>query len=156
MRAYEAGTAAYFATPPVNLVYAFHASLLSITKGSTSLEQRFAQHRAASSKFKKAVEAAGLKQLPKLSADGKGQANGMTAVRLFVFCEFSPLFCFFGDATVVRIVAFIYLLIYFCCSCGCLRDSLCRTFSRALEAKVSLSQAAYIKTVKVSRLSLMS
>ena len=32
MQAYEAGTAAYFATPPVNLIYAFHASLSQITK----------------------------------------------------------------------------------------------------------------------------
>jgi len=31
MKAYEAGTAAYFATPPVNLIYAFHASLSMIT-----------------------------------------------------------------------------------------------------------------------------
>ena len=31
MKAYEAGTAAYFATPPVNLIYAFHASLSLIT-----------------------------------------------------------------------------------------------------------------------------
>jgi aspartate aminotransferase-like enzyme len=35
MKAYEAGTAAYFATPPVNLIYAFHASLSLIT-GKTS------------------------------------------------------------------------------------------------------------------------
>ena len=35
MKAYEAGTAAYFATPPVNLIYAFHASLSTIT-GKTS------------------------------------------------------------------------------------------------------------------------
>lgn len=32
MRAYEAGQAAYFATPPVNLIYAFHASLALITR----------------------------------------------------------------------------------------------------------------------------
>lgn len=32
MRAYEEGRAAYFATPPVNLVYALHASLALITR----------------------------------------------------------------------------------------------------------------------------
>lgn len=31
MKAYEAGSAAYFATPPVNLIYAYHASLQMIT-----------------------------------------------------------------------------------------------------------------------------
>lgn len=35
MKAYEAGKPAYFATPPVNLIYAFHASLSLIT-GKTS------------------------------------------------------------------------------------------------------------------------
>lgn len=35
MKAYEAGTPAYFATPPVNLIYAFYASLSLIT-GKTS------------------------------------------------------------------------------------------------------------------------
>jgi hypothetical protein len=38
MKAYEAGQAAYFATPPVNLIYAFHASLSLIT-GKTSVTQ---------------------------------------------------------------------------------------------------------------------
>jgi alanine-glyoxylate transaminase/serine-glyoxylate transaminase/serine-pyruvate transaminase len=36
MKAYEAGSAAYFATPPVNLIYAFHASLLLITAKAPS------------------------------------------------------------------------------------------------------------------------
>lgn len=31
MKAYEEGRAAYFATPPVNLVYAFREALLAIT-----------------------------------------------------------------------------------------------------------------------------
>jgi alanine-glyoxylate transaminase/serine-glyoxylate transaminase/serine-pyruvate transaminase len=43
MKAYEAGTGAYFATPPTNLIYALHASLTTITKGSPSLEERFQQ-----------------------------------------------------------------------------------------------------------------
>jgi len=41
MKAYESGSAAYFATPPVNLIYAFHASLSAITKSSPSLADRF-------------------------------------------------------------------------------------------------------------------
>jgi alanine-glyoxylate transaminase/serine-glyoxylate transaminase/serine-pyruvate transaminase len=33
MNAYEAGNAAYFATPPVNLMYAYHAALRHIVRG---------------------------------------------------------------------------------------------------------------------------
>ena len=44
MKAYEAGTAAYFATPPVNLIYAFHASLSLITgKASATPGRRLSQ-----------------------------------------------------------------------------------------------------------------
>ncbi len=35
MKAYESGTAAYFATPPVNLIYAYRASLNQIMRGGT-------------------------------------------------------------------------------------------------------------------------
>ncbi|PCH44378.1 PLP-dependent transferase [Wolfiporia cocos MD-104 SS10] len=77
MQAYEKGSAAYFATPPVNLIYAYHASLTQITKGSPSLEERFALHRQASKRVKDAVAALGLKQLP---FDSAFAANGMTAV----------------------------------------------------------------------------
>jgi alanine-glyoxylate transaminase/serine-glyoxylate transaminase/serine-pyruvate transaminase len=79
MKAYEAGTGAYFATPPTNLIYALHASLTSITKGSPSIEDRFKQHVAASDRVKEFIEQLGLKQLV---ADGKKDgAHGMTAVR---------------------------------------------------------------------------
>lgn len=79
MKAYEAGTGAYFATPPTNLIYALHASLTTITKGSPSLEDRFQQHVAASDRVKDFVSQLGLKQL---AADGKKDgAHGMTAVR---------------------------------------------------------------------------
>ncbi|TRM65179.1 pyridoxal phosphate-dependent transferase [Schizophyllum amplum] len=77
MNAYEKGSPAYFATPPVNLIYAFHASLSTITRGSVSLEERFAAHRKASARMKEAVTAMGLKQLP---LDPAFAANGMTAV----------------------------------------------------------------------------
>ncbi|KAL0580593.1 hypothetical protein V5O48_001418 [Marasmius crinis-equi] len=77
MNAYESGKPAYFATPPVNLVYAYHASLKAITEASPSIEERFAIHRAVSGKFKDAAKALGLKQVP-LSPEIA--ANGMTAL----------------------------------------------------------------------------
>ncbi|KAI0350681.1 PLP-dependent transferase [Trametes cingulata] len=77
MRAYESGTAAYFATPPVNLIYAFHASLTQLTKRAPSLSERFRLHREASARVKKAAEELGLRQLP---LDPKYAANGMTAL----------------------------------------------------------------------------
>lgn len=79
MQAYEAGRASYFATPPVNLVYAFHASLSQITKGTPSLQERFALHKAASQRIKDTAETLGLKQV---AVDSKFAANGMTAVRI--------------------------------------------------------------------------
>ncbi|PWN47915.1 putative AGX1-alanine-glyoxylate transaminase [Violaceomyces palustris] len=79
MRAYEAGTGAYFATPPTNLIYALHRSLTTITKGSVSLEERFKMHVEASNRVKSFVTELGLKQLVQ---DGfKDGAHGMTAVR---------------------------------------------------------------------------
>lgn len=77
MKAYEEGRAAYFATPPVNLVYAFHASLSHITKEKPSLEDRFRLHREASQRVKGAAAELGLKQL---ALDPAFAANGMTAV----------------------------------------------------------------------------
>ena len=77
MNAYESGNAAYFATPPVNLIYAFHASLTQITKQAPSLEERFRLHREASQRMKAAAAELGLKQLP---LDGSVAANGMTAL----------------------------------------------------------------------------
>jgi len=77
MRAYEQGTGAYFATPPVNLIYAFNASLTTITKSSeVSLEERFKRHEEASRRIKAAAGELGLRQVP----DPKNAANGMTAV----------------------------------------------------------------------------
>ncbi|KAJ7576836.1 PLP-dependent transferase [Mycena floridula] len=77
MKAYEAGTAAYFATPPVNLIYAFHASLTRITSSpNLSLQDRFKVHRQVSQEVKAAISALGLKQVP---VEDKVAANGMTA-----------------------------------------------------------------------------
>ncbi|OJA19782.1 hypothetical protein AZE42_03997 [Rhizopogon vesiculosus] len=77
MKAYENNSAAYFATPPVNLIYAFHASLTQIMQGSVSLEQRFKLHQDSSRRIKKAAEEIGFRGVP-ISEDV--QANGMTAL----------------------------------------------------------------------------
>jgi len=95
MKAYENGTAAYFATPPVNLIYAFHASLSLITTGadpatssgsagssapvpSKLIQDRLGAHRAASRLVKKTAAGIGLRQLP-LNPETEA-ANGMTAL----------------------------------------------------------------------------
>ncbi|OCL12940.1 PLP-dependent transferase [Glonium stellatum] len=77
MQNYEAKKASYFATPSPQLIHALHTALTQIL--SRPLEQRFADHRAASQKIKKAVAELGLKQL---AAKPENQANGMTAVYL--------------------------------------------------------------------------
>jgi len=78
MQAYEKGLPAYFATPPVNLVQAFHAALSSILKGKVSLEERFALHKAASKKIKDAATGLGLQLL---TLDPYYAANGMSAIK---------------------------------------------------------------------------
>ncbi len=77
MKAYENGSGAYFATPPVNLIYAFHASLSQITRSSPSLEERFKLHKQVSQKIKGLAAELGIKQVP---LDSNYAANGMTAV----------------------------------------------------------------------------
>ncbi|PBP18363.1 purine catabolism protein pucG [Diplocarpon rosae] len=77
MQNYEAKKASYFATPSPQLIHALHTSLTQIL--SKPLSERFAAHRAASQKVKKAVAELGLKQLASNPAD---QANGMTAIYL--------------------------------------------------------------------------
>ena len=81
MKAYESGSPAYFATPPVNLIYSYRASLLQLIREPPSLETRFKLHREASQRIKDAASALGLRQIP-VSPDFA--ANGMTTVRL---CE---------------------------------------------------------------------
>lgn len=92
MKAYEAGNPAYFATPPVNLIYAYRASLELITARRSpsaadlpsevvvSLEQRFELHKLASAKVRAAAAELGIKAVP---LDATEAANGMTAVSLF-------------------------------------------------------------------------
>jgi aspartate aminotransferase-like enzyme len=79
MEAYEKGTPAYFATPPVNLIYAYHEALSQILHGSMSLEERIKKHVQTSKRIKQAAAEIGLKQVP---VDPEASANGMTAVRL--------------------------------------------------------------------------
>lgn len=82
MKAYESGNPSYFATPPVNLIYAYHASLTSITKGKVSLEERFKLHREASERIKSAAGELGLKPV----SGPNNSANGMTAVSSCSIC----------------------------------------------------------------------
>ncbi|OCK93904.1 PLP-dependent transferase [Cenococcum geophilum 1.58] len=77
MQNYEAKKPSYFATPSPQLIHALHTALTQIL--SRPLGQRFADHRAASQKIKKAVTNLGLKQL---ATRPENQANGMTAVYL--------------------------------------------------------------------------
>jgi len=77
MKAYESGSALYFATPPVNLIRAYHESLSQITKASPSLDERFELHRETSRRIKAAAAELGLSQLP---TRPEIAANGMTAL----------------------------------------------------------------------------
>ncbi|KAG9301228.1 hypothetical protein G9A89_012611 [Geosiphon pyriformis] len=75
MKAYESRKPAYFATPPVQLIYALNTSLKQIT--SVPLEERFEQHKKASNYVKNSIDELGLKMLPK---SREKAANGMTAI----------------------------------------------------------------------------
>ncbi|KAH0582978.1 hypothetical protein H2248_010871 [Termitomyces sp. 'cryptogamus'] len=79
MRAYDNKTAAYFATPPVNLIRAYHASLSEITKLSPSLDERYRIHKQVSRRVKALADQLGLSLVPK---DTAYAANGMTAIYL--------------------------------------------------------------------------
>lgn len=77
MNSYERDVPAYFTTPPVNLIYAYHTSLCQIIRSSPSLEERFRIHREVSQRVKAIAAQLGMKQLPQ---DPAQAANGMTAV----------------------------------------------------------------------------
>lgn len=81
MRSYDSGKPSYFATQPVNLVRAYHASLLQMTSSSQSLEERFRIQRQVSQRVKAIAHQLGLRQVPKNPEEA---ANGMTAVRPIV------------------------------------------------------------------------
>lgn len=79
MKAYDNGAAAYFATPPVNMIYAYHASLKQITSSSPTLEDRFRLHRQASERVRAIASQLGFTQVPR---EPRVAANGMTAVSI--------------------------------------------------------------------------
>lgn len=89
MKQYERNSAAYFATPPVNLIYAYRASLVQITQGPLSLQDRFKAHKDARRRLQKGAEALGFTNVP-LSEEIS--ANGMSAVRRFPPSRF-PCHC---------------------------------------------------------------
>lgn len=77
MQNYESKKPSYFATPATQLVHALHTSLTQIV--SKPLADRFATHKAASARVKKAVADLGLQQL---ATKPENQSNAMTAIRL--------------------------------------------------------------------------
>jgi len=76
MQAYESRKPMYFATPPVQLIYALNTSLKQILQ--RPMASRFQDHKKASSMVKDFVERKlGLKTIPNSREES---ANGMTAV----------------------------------------------------------------------------
>ena len=102
MKAYERNTAAYFATPPVNLIYAYRASLTQITQGPVSLQDRFKAHQDARRRFKKFAEDLGFKSVP---LNEEVSASGMTAVSPVCSISLAPrvlILCFYCTALLPR------------------------------------------------------
>lgn len=77
MRNYEAKKPSYFATPSPQLIHALHTALVQIL--SKPVAERFARHKEASDRIKKAVTDLGLTQVAGKPED---QAHGMTAIYL--------------------------------------------------------------------------
>ncbi|KAK4216130.1 pyridoxal phosphate-dependent transferase [Rhypophila decipiens] len=77
MKNYENKKPSYFATPSPQLIHSLHTALTQIL--AQPLSERFAAHKAASDKIKKAVADLGLKQL---ASNPDDQAHGMTAIYL--------------------------------------------------------------------------
>lgn len=77
MQNYEAMKPSYFATPSPQLIHALHTALTQLL--SQPLDKRFAAHREASQKVKKAITDLGLQQL---ASKPENQANAMTAIYL--------------------------------------------------------------------------
>ncbi|PFH51052.1 hypothetical protein AMATHDRAFT_47442 [Amanita thiersii Skay4041] len=78
MEAYESNRPDYFATPPINLIYAYNTSLKQILYSPTlSLTERFQRHKQASKAIREAVESLGLKMVAQREEE---RANGLTTV----------------------------------------------------------------------------
>jgi alanine-glyoxylate transaminase / serine-glyoxylate transaminase / serine-pyruvate transaminase len=76
MQAYAAGKPSYFATPPVNLIFALNVSLRHILE--EGMEKRIARHQLLSEACKAGIRALGLGQVP---ITHELAANTMTAPR---------------------------------------------------------------------------
>ncbi|TFL01915.1 pyridoxal phosphate-dependent transferase [Pterulicium gracile] len=79
MSSYEAGSAAYFGTPSVNLVRAYHASLVQILRDEPRLQARFDLHKTVAQRVHDAGVSLGLTPVP---ASRNVSANGMSAFYL--------------------------------------------------------------------------
>lgn len=77
MQNYEAKKPSYFATPSPQLIHALHTALTQIL--AKPLSERFALHKEASDRIKKAITDLGLKQV---AGNPDEQAHGMTAIYL--------------------------------------------------------------------------
>ncbi len=75
MEAYEGRQPRYFATPPVNLIWALHTSLGQILR--EGMETRFARHQRIARAFRAAVAALGMRLVP---AGPDKAAHTLTAV----------------------------------------------------------------------------
>ncbi|KAF5827946.1 pyridoxal phosphate-dependent transferase [Dunaliella salina] len=78
MKAYEARTPAYFATPAVQLIQALHVSLKQILTQTPDIMDRFAKHEAVSDHVKRVVASWGLRMVPAIEE----AAHTMTGVYL--------------------------------------------------------------------------
>ena len=80
MEAYETNRPAYFATPPVNLIYAYRASLeLMLRSPTVSLVGRLEKHKETTERIRREIDRLGLKFVAEKKEE---RANGMTAVSL--------------------------------------------------------------------------
>lgn len=82
MKAYEENRAAYFATPPVNLIYAYRASLELILRSNTvPFDERLKRHKTATGRIREGAEKLGLRFVAQKLEE---RANGMTAVSIML------------------------------------------------------------------------
>lgn len=82
MKAYEENRAAYFATPPVNLIYAYRASLELILRSNTiPFDERLKRHIRVTERIRECAEKLGLRFVAQKLEE---RANGMTAVSIML------------------------------------------------------------------------
>jgi len=78
MKDYEENRAAYFATPPVNLIYAYRASLeLILRSNAVPFDERLKRHIRATERIREGAEKLGLRFVAQKLEE---RANGMTAL----------------------------------------------------------------------------